>query len=151
VFIRKRDRVGRIGLNLPAVLKSRRHSDNILMVDGDSVVIPRFEPVVRVRGEVNAPVAVAYVAGQNLDYYINAAGGGTAKSDLKRAYVMQANGKVESRSSYLRLVSWVPKPKPGSAVVVPEREENQGFNWNAFVGGTASLVSAVVAIIAISR
>ena len=151
VFVRKRDRMGRVGLNLPAALRNRRHSDNILLVDGDSIAIPRFEPIVRVRGAVNSPVAVAYVDGQNLDYYINAAGGGTAQADTKRAYVTQANGKVESKSSYLRLVSWVPKPQPGSVVVVPEKPANQGFNFSAFFSTAASLITAVVALIAVTQ
>lgn len=151
VFVRTRGRVGRIGLNLPAVLKNRRHSDNILLVGGDSIEIPRYEPIVRVRGSVNAPVAVAYVPGQNVDYYINAAGGGTAKADTKRAFVTQANGKVESRSSYLGIVSWVPKPQPGSVVVVPEKDETTGFNFAAFFSTTASVLTAIVALVAVSR
>jgi polysaccharide export outer membrane protein len=151
VFIRKRDRVGRIGLNLPAVLRNKRHSDNILLVDRDSIFIPRYEPVVRVRGAVNSPVAVAYVAGQNLDYYINAAGGATSKADKKRAFVTQANGKVQSRSSYLHLISWVPKPQPGSVVVVPEEDPTTGLNLSSVISNTVSLVTAIVAVIAISR
>ena len=152
IFVRKRDRVGRIGLNLPAVLKNRRHSDNILVVDGDSIVIPKFEPVVRVQGEVNEPVAVAYVEGQNLDYYINAAGGGTDKADMKRSYVVQANGKVESRSSYLRLVSWTPKPQPGSVVTVPVQSDRPGnFNFTGLITATASLIAGVVTLVAITQ
>ena len=107
--------------------------------------------MVRVKGAVNAPVAVAYVAGMNLDYYVNAAGGGTAKADLKRAFVTQANGKVESKSSYLRLVSWIPRPQPGSVVVVPEKDETEKFNLTNFVANTASLLTAVITIIALTR
>jgi polysaccharide export outer membrane protein len=151
VFIRKNRRLGRVGLNLPAVLKNRRHSDNIELVDGDSIVIPRYEPIVRVRGAVNAPVAVAYVVGEPIDYYINAAGGGTSKADTRRAYVTQANGKVESKGSYLFLLSWEPKPQPGSTVIVPEKDPENRTDFTQILGTTASLLTGIVALIAITR
>jgi polysaccharide export outer membrane protein len=151
IFIRKRQRLGRVGLDLPAALKNRRHPDNIELVDGDSIIIPRYEPIVKVRGAVNAPVAVAYVSGQNIDYYVSAAGGGTSKADTKRAYVTQANGKVESKVTYLWLVGWSPKPQAGSTVVVPEKDLSNRIDFVQIASTTASLIAGVVALLAITR
>ena len=66
----------------------------MLLVDGDSVYVPRYNGVVMVTGAVNSPLAVAYVPGEDINFYIRSAGGGNTHADLNRAYVTQPNGKV---------------------------------------------------------
>src|SRR5262249_31523274 len=80
-FYRQSNGVGRIGIDLPQVLKNSHDSDNLQLINGDSVFIPRFAPVVVVRGAVNSPTGVAYVEGAGLDYYIHSAGGLTHMAD----------------------------------------------------------------------
>jgi protein involved in polysaccharide export with SLBB domain len=121
VFTRSRNAVGRIGLDVPAVLRNGRHVDNLLLQDGDSVFVPRFNAVVTVRGAVNSPVAVAYAPGQDLSYYVRSAGGPAGNADLGRGYVTQPNGKVESVQRRRLLPDGIPTPRPGSVVVVPTR------------------------------
>jgi len=151
VFIRRQDRIGRIGVDLPSALKNSRHPDNLQLMGGDSITVPTYSAVVTVEGEVNSPVTLAYVRGASIDYYIRAAGGGTSTADARRAYVMQPNGKVQSRSSFLRVFSAPPRPLPGSTVTVPKLPENARINWGSVIGTTTSVVGSVVAIIAILR
>ena len=122
IFYRTRDRVGRIGIELPDVLRNSRSLDNLPLQDGDSLYIPRYNAVVNVRGQVNSPVAVTYSPGKSIEYYVRAAGGPTTKADAKRSYVTQPNGKVEARQNHFLLPDGVPKPLPGSTVFVPERD-----------------------------
>jgi polysaccharide biosynthesis/export protein len=149
-FYRKRGNVGRIGINLPKVLKQNRDRDNLLLEDGDSVVVPRFVPVVNVSGAVNSPVAVAYVPGANLDYYIARAGGYSRLADGKRSFVQQPNGSVESRSRFLLVYQRTPVPKPGGSVVVPARDPNEKKDYTAMAGAVAQVLASIVAIIAIA-
>jgi polysaccharide export outer membrane protein len=121
-FYRTRNGVGRIGIELPDVLRNPRSLDNLPLQDGDSLFIPRYNAVVNVQGAVNSPVAVTYSPGKTLEYYVRAAGGPTRKADLKRAYVTQPNGKVEARDTRFLLPDGVPKPLAGSTVFVPERD-----------------------------
>src|SRR5215216_255898 len=69
-FYRSRNQVGRIGVDLPRVLQNGRHRDNLILLDGDSITIPLYNAVVNVAGAVNSPVAVAYVPGQDIAFYI---------------------------------------------------------------------------------
>ena len=101
-------------------------------------------------GEVNSPVAVAYAPGASLDYYIRAAGGGTAKSDLGRAYVRQPNGKVESRNKHFLWES-NPTPEPGSTVVVPAADPNDKRDYVALLTGITSILGSAVALAAILK
>lgn len=150
VFIRD-DSVGRIGVDLPAVLRDSSSVDNLPLMDGDSIFIPSFAPVVMVRGQVNSPVAVAYVAGEDIDYYVRAAGGGSIKADVHRAYVTQPNGKVESRKPHALWFDWKPKPQPGSTVTVPAKDPNDKHDWLAIATAATSVLGSLVAVAAVLR
>jgi protein involved in polysaccharide export with SLBB domain len=144
-FYRAKDSVGRIGIALPEVLRNPRSRDNIQLQNGDSIFIPRFNAVVNVKGAVNSPIAVTYVPGRSLDYYVRAAGGITRKGDLRYAYVTQPNGKVEATGGKFIFRS-NPKPRPGSTVYVPEKTGTTGVNYLATLGTIAQLAASFVAI-----
>ena len=145
-FYRAKDSVGRIGIALPEVLRNPRSRDNIQLQNGDSIFIPRFNAVVNVKGAVNSPVAVTYVPGRSLDYYVRAAGGITRKGDIRYAYVTQPNGKVEATGGKFIFRS-NPKPRPGSTVFVPEKDANAlRVNYLATLGTIAQLAASFVAI-----
>jgi protein involved in polysaccharide export with SLBB domain len=152
VFIRQRDSTGRIGIDLPRVLHDPRFIDNLILVDGDSIFIPPYNGVVMVRGEVNSKaMAVAWVRGADIDYYIRSAGGGTIKADENRAYVTQPNGKVETRHRSALLYTSVPKPQPGSVVEVPQKDPNRRRDWIAVAQTSMSLLASLVTIAVLIR
>jgi polysaccharide biosynthesis/export protein len=145
-FFRTKDKVGRIGVALPDLLRNPNARDNLQLQDGDSIFIPRFNAVVNVKGAVNSPVAVTYVPGRPLDYYVNAAGGITRKGDLRYAYVTQPNGKVEATSGKFIFKS-DPRPRPGSTVYVPEKDPNERHtDFIATIGSIAQVAASFVAI-----
>ena len=146
-FTRKRQ--GRIGIDLPRVLSDSRFIDNLILQDGDSIVVPRFNAVVNVKGAVNSPVAVAYVPGQNIAFYIRAAGGPRKDADTKRSYVTQANGKVESMTRRLGLPDGVPKPGAGSVVVVPVKDPSDRRDYTAMAAAVAQVFVSLVAIVVV--
>jgi polysaccharide biosynthesis/export protein len=150
-FVRQEDELGRIGLDLPAAIRNPRHRDNILLADGDSIFIPVFTSVVNVRGSVNSPVAVAFVPGRSIDYYINAAGGATRNGDEGRAFVTQPSGKVETRRPRAFMPDHRPRPQPGSSVFVPELHERDRRDMSQILATTAQILGSLVAIVAITR
>ncbi|PYP76650.1 MAG: hypothetical protein DMD35_18145 [Gemmatimonadetes bacterium] len=152
VFYRAENHIGRVGIDLPRVLKDRAYRDNMLLTNGDSLYVPRYSSMVDVRGAVNSPIAVAYEPGKKLDYYVRAAGGGTSKADLSRAYVTQASGKVESVTRHRMAPDDVPAPGAGSVVYVPQDDPSaKGAGFASIAGSTAQVLGALVAILAIAR
>ena len=147
-FYRTRSRLGRIGIDLSRVLRDPGFRDNLILQDGDSIYLPPFNAVVDVRGAVNSPVAVAYVPGKNIEYYISAAGGLTQRAEGKRAYVVQPNGKVESITEHFMWPDGKPKPRPGSAVVVPEKDTTQR-DYTGLATAAAQIAASLVAVIAV--
>jgi protein involved in polysaccharide export with SLBB domain len=149
-YYRARGGLGRIGIDLPNVLRNPRHRDNLLLEDGDSIWVPRYSPVVNVTGSVNAPVAVAFVRGKSIDYYIQRAGGGTRLADARRAFVAQPNGDVESRSRHFLFFQNDPEPRAGSVVTVPARDPNDRKDYTAMAGAIAQVLASIVAIVVVA-
>jgi protein involved in polysaccharide export with SLBB domain len=150
-FYRKKGNVGRIGIDLPEVLKNSSSADNLQLVDGDSIFIPRFNPVVVVRGSVNSPVGVAYVDGASLSYYVRSAGGPTALGDRDAAYVTQPNGKVETRQRRFMFFHSNPRPLAGSTVFVPLKDPNDRRDWASIATAATGILGSLVAITALIR
>ncbi len=149
VFYRHQGHLGRIGVDLPAVLKDASSLDNLLLADGDSIFLPQFSGIVEVQGAVNAPRGVAWVPGKKLDYYVRSAGGLTRTGVLERAYVTQPDGSVESIHDRFLWPDAVPEPRPGSVVYVTERDPNDRGIDIAKFGVIAQIVGSLVAIVAI--
>jgi polysaccharide export outer membrane protein len=149
VLMRPSRAVGRVGFDLKEVLSDSGARDNFVMEPGDTLSIPRFIPTVQVRGAVNSPIAVAYVPGKRLKYYVDAAGGDTYLADFGRAYVRQPNGIVEP---YKRRFLWPdanPKAQAGAEVVVPSKDPDDRKDWTAIAGSIAQITASVVAIIVV--
>ncbi|MGQ0649197.1 MAG: SLBB domain-containing protein [Gemmatimonadaceae bacterium] len=150
VFTRGSNANGRVGVDLPSALRDPSDRDNLLLLPGDSIHVPRYNALVEVRGAVNSPLAVPFAPGKNIDHYISAAGGSSRLADPARAYVQQGNGKVESRHRRIAgLIRGSPKPGPGSVVYVPERDPNQKRDAAQVVGAVASALGSLVTIIVV--
>ena len=146
-FIRGQDGLGRIGIDLPAVLRDPRNTDNLIMQSGDSVFVPEYSPVVRVAGAVNAPASVSYVEGKGLDYYIESAGGYARLADKGRTYVTQPDGHLESVKRRVILADGKPTPRPGAVVIVPAKDPNEKKDFPAIFGAVAQVVAGAVTVI----
>ena len=150
-LVRQERRVGRVGIDLPAVLRRAEHRDNLLLTDGDSVNVPRNPAVVTVAGAVHSPIAVAYVPGRDMEYYVRAAGGATARADMRRAYVSQPSGKVEALAAHRLRPDAVPEPRAGATITVPERPASERRDTSAMVMVGAQMLGALAALAAVAR
>ena len=149
-FFRTQADAGRVGLDLPDVLKHRQHKDNILLANGDSLFIPAYVPTVRVEGAVNSPGSVTYVQGAGLDYYLSAAGGVSFKGDNGRVYVQQPNGNLRAvHKRPLFFGTSKPTPEPGATVTVPERDTTSHSETAAILAAVGTIVAALTTIVVV--
>ncbi len=72
---------------------------NILLEQGDVIVIPPKTDLVQIGGEVLMPQAVVFNSQANVDDYIAWAGGFTERAEDQRIAVIRANGLVEFDSN----------------------------------------------------
>jgi protein involved in polysaccharide export with SLBB domain len=150
-FFRREGNVGRIGVDLARVLRDSSFRDNLVLQDGDSIVLPAYTGVVEVLGAVNFPRGVAWVPGADLNYYMRAAGGPSKTAEPGRAYVTQPDGNVENITDHLLWPNSVPVPRPGAIVTVVEKDPNDKTDTVARLGVTAQVLGGLVALVALLR
>ncbi len=114
--------LGRISINLEPELKNFKNSEsNLVLKNGDKLVIPSFNDTILVSGEVMSPTAMTHM-GNDINDYIAKSGGLTDVADIDHIYVIHANGEAEKASigSYLFSSNHV-DVKKGDVIVVPKK------------------------------
>lgn len=147
-FVRALGEAGRINIDLPRALREADSRDNVILQPGDSIVIPEYQPSVKVWGAVNSPVSVLWRRGAGLSYYISAAGGFTANAEKGRVSVKLANG--ETRTKRGGLFASEPQPGPGSEVFVPAKDPSQRTDYIALMGVIAQILASAVTVIVVA-
>ncbi len=140
----------RVGVDVAQALRRRDRAENLYLHDGDSLFIPARRQTVSVRGEVNAPTQLV-ATGQSLGSYLNAAGGATPRGQASRAYVIQPNGKIESRRRLFWVIVRDPTPRPGATVVVPAEGEQRPGSAVQTLAVITQTLTALATVVLLSR
>jgi len=148
--LREAKPVGRLVVNVQAVLNGKPGGpDDVLLRDGDKLLIPKKTQEITILGEVQSPTSHVYEPGLTRDDYIGKSGGTTQKADRKRIYVVRANGDVVTgnRSGWFRRTQQV-EMQPGDVIVVPlDTERVRALPlWQAV---TTILYNLAVALLAV--
>jgi len=95
--------------------------DDLLLKDGDSIMIPKRPQEVMLMGEVQSPGALVYLPGMTVKQYVNQTGGYTNYAEKDQTFVIQANGfAVSSDSPSIGNIEKM-ELKPGDAIIVPQK------------------------------
>ena len=133
-----------VGINLREAVEKPGGPADIVLRDGDRIIVPVFTNTVKINGEVMFSNTTPFVKGKNLKYYIEKAGGYSQRAKRSKAYVVYMNGsvaKAKKRSSKL--------VQPGCEIVVPARQEREGLTATEILslGSTsASLATVTLAL-----
>ncbi len=138
-----------VAVNLDKALATPGGEDDIVLREGDQLVIPQFSNTVKVSGEVSYPISLNYKKGESLKYYIKRAGGYGNRARKGGVYAIYMNGSVEkiSRTSSKDI-------EPGCEIVVPTKMQGKRMTTSeimAMASGGASLASVIVALMSIIR
>lgn len=109
--------IGRLVVDLPSILKGGEEND-IELVKGDRLVIPRKSYEITVVGEVQFPASHVYRNNFGVFDYIEISGGLSPKANEEYIYVISSNGEVKPVRKKLFLADNIGM-KPGDTVVVP--------------------------------
>lgn len=117
--LRKAEPLGRLVIDLPGLLAGNAELDVVLR-DGDRLLIPEVKQEVMVLGEVQYATSHLLKPGLRRDDYVAASGGTTVNADEDRIYVVRANGSVVgSNGSHWFSHGTNVDMEPGDAIVVP--------------------------------
>lgn len=111
---------GRLVIDLPALTRDRASHQDVVLKNGDLLVVPAAMQEVSVIGEVFYQTSHLYQENKSVHDYVNRSGGITRNADESRTYVIRANGAVipAKQTSWLRKVSTM-SVEPGDTIVVP--------------------------------
>ena len=138
-----------VAVNLEKALAEPGGQYDLVLREGDHLVVPQFSSTVKVSGEVSYPISMNYKKGESLGYYIKRAGGYGNRAKKKGVYAIYMNGAVEKISK--RSSKDI---QPGTEIVVPTKQKSKRMTTGevmAIASGSASLASVVVALISILK
>lgn len=96
-----------VGIELHKVLAKPYQREDLLLLDGDIITVPKELQTVRVVGEVLNPNNVVYVKGKSLSYYVNQAGGFTSEALKKKSFcTVRERGRKRSFWELSRSKTW---------------------------------------------
>ena len=128
----------RIGIDVSKILKHKHSKYDLLLNEGDMLLIPSERQTVEIRGEVLAPSMVRFQKGQSLRQYIDQAGGFSNRAKKRSIYVLYANGSIKSTRTSLFFKNY-PELAPGAIIIVPSKPEKKEMS----TGETIGIISAI--------
>lgn len=134
-----------VGINLEAALDEPGSDADVILRDGDRIIVPTFNNTVKMNGEVMYSNTVPYISGKTLNYYIDRAGGYSQKAKKNKAYIVYMNGSVDKarRNSSKQI-------QPGCEIIVPAKQKREGMTASEILSlssTSASLATVVLALI----
>ena len=131
-----------VGLELDQALAHPGSDYDIVLREGDELIVPETTSSVRIQGEVLYPNTVHFISGKPVSYYVHQAGGYTSRARRSKVYVIYMNGTV-SVGSHSRL-------EPGCELVVPARADRNRLSTAEWLGigtSSASIATMVATIV----
>ena len=148
--LRNRPASGRLVINISTDISSWENtSADVELRAGDTLLIPKRPEFVAINGQVYNPVAISYVPGKTLSWYLRKGGGATPSGNKKEIYVLRADGSVVPRDN-----GWMSNNfmdlhmRPGDTIFVPEKIAGGSLIWQNILGA-AQIMSAVTVPLAI--
>ena len=134
-----------IGIDLMSIVESPGSKSDLLLKEGDVIIVPKKLETIRLRGELLYPTTVRYIDNKSLKYYINSSGGFDNKAKRSGTYIVYANGDVARTKKFL-FFNIYPKAEPGSEVIVPKKQLKNPIAANQLLNFTTGLATLILAI-----
>ena len=131
-----------IGIDLAEALKNPGSDADMILREGDRLVVPQYNGTVKINGAVMYANTVAYEKGRSVKSYIDEAGGFASDAQKSKAYIIYMNGKVAK-------VGHGAKVQPGCEIVIPSKlKRKMSVAETMSLGTSMSSIAAMIATIA---
>ncbi len=122
-----------VGINLDAALANPGSDYDVVVRDGDRLIIPEYNGTVKISGNVLFPNTVAFQAGKDWKHYVNQAGGFGNRSRKSHTYIVYQNGTISQVGKG--------KIEPGCEIIVPQKGKKDMSNLMQWVSVGTSMAS----------
>lgn len=131
-----------VGIDLEAAINNPGSDADMVLREGDKLVVPQYNGTVKVNGAVMYANTVAFEQGKRASYYIDQAGGYANDAVKSKGYIIYMNGKVAKLSKGAKV-------QPGCEIVVPAKlKRKMSVAETMSLGSSMSSIAAMIATIA---
>lgn len=133
-----------VGIELDKALANPGSEIDVVLREGDRIVVPQYLNTVKINGEVMYPNTVSYIDGKKVKHYIEQSGGYTSNAKKSQVYVVYMNGtiaRVKGRGKNI--------VQPGCEIIVPAKPDRKGLTLPEIMSigtSTASLATMIATI-----
>lgn len=136
-----------VGINLQEALAHPGSDADVVLREGDRIIVPEYSGTVKINGEVMYPNTVGFVEGMSLKDYINQAGGYNDNARKRQTYIIYMNGNVAKADRKH-------KPAPGCEIVVPTKTKGNRLSTAEILTigtSTASIATMIATLVNILK
>ncbi|NDV94408.1 capsule biosynthesis protein [Dysgonomonas sp. 521] len=133
-----------VGIELDKAISNPRSEYDLVLREGDHIIIPEYDNTVTINGSVMYPNTVLYKKGEKVSYYIDQAGGYSDLAEKKRAYIVYMNGTVTKAKGSSRDAI-----QPGCNIIIPAKENKEKMSLAQIIslGSSVTSMASVVALL----
>lgn len=133
------DAVGRLVIPLNEIMAFS--VSDLVLQEGDSLLIPKFNQEVTILGEVQRPTSYLFDLKLSQSDYILKSGGLTRAADSKGIYVVRANGEIVMNTNrWLKFGGTENDIQPGDSIIVPLDTNDNGVEGVALLAEVSQII-----------
>ena len=132
-----------VGIHLEKALENPGSEYDVVLREGDRIIVPEYNGTVKISGNVMYPNTVVYSPGKGYKYYINQAGGYGNRAKKSKTWVIYQNGTMAQ-------VGHGAKIEPGCEIVVPTKpkaDPAKTSQWISIAQSVFSMAAMVTILI----
>ena len=138
-MVTRTDSIYYVGINLDKAIENPGSDYDIILREGDRLVVPEYNGTVKINGNVMYPNTVAYSEGKGYKWYVNQAGGFGNRAKKSRTYILYQNGTVTKAKKGAKI-------EPGCEIIVPTKTTSSAQTI-ATIGSIGTSMATIVTLL----
>ncbi len=135
---------GRVIVDFEKALNRPGSLENVALVEGDSIFVPRYNQTIQVVGAVSRPGALVYQPGKTADYYLRRTGGLAENADKGRIQIVRVDGVAQNAR---RSLWFDPEVPPGAVIEVDTKPTGEEVDWMGAIRDATTIMSGLATTI----
>ncbi|MFR3332163.1 MAG: SLBB domain-containing protein [Odoribacter splanchnicus] len=134
-----------VGIELRKAIENPGSDYDIVLREGDRLIVPQYTGTVKISGAVMYPNTVVYKKNAKLNYYIEQGGGFASRAKKHKVFIVYMNGTVQKSKTFSKA-----KAAPGCEIIVPVKPPRKGVGLAeimSIASSTTSMAALVTSII----
>lgn len=107
-----------VGIYLDRALANPGGDEDIILREGDRLIVPQYNGTVKINGAVMHANTVGYIEGKSVKYYIEQAGGFSRDARKRDTYILYMNGTGAKVGHGVKVL-------PGCEIMVPAKAQSK--------------------------